>query len=1063
MIPTAPFADHNPLRAAVRSAYHADEGECAAQLLAGVSLSPAQRRRIADTARQLVGAIRADHQGHGGLDAFLQEYKLSGEEGVALMCLAEALLRIPDPTTADALIEDTLGGADWRAHLGHSESLFVNMSTWGLMLTGKVVSLERQGLDPGGGHLPGLVARLVARSGEPVIRAALVRAMKIMGRQFVLAEDIHAGLKAARHRERLGYAYSYDMLGEAARTAADAQKYLDAYFDAIAAIGKNDAFGDPQRSAGLSVKLSALHPRYEFAQARRVMDELLPRIKSLCVAARAHGIGLTIDAEESERLDPSLSVLEALSLAPDLGGWDGLGFVVQGYQKRAPAVLDWMQDLASRSNRKIMIRLVKGAYWDTEIKHAQVNGFAGYPVFTRKLATDVSYLACAQKLLAHPTRFFPLFATHNAHTVAAILAFAGDRRDFEFQCLHGMGEILYDQVMRRHHAACRIYAPVGPHRDLLAYLVRRLLENGANSSFVNRLVDKHLPIEQIIRDPVAALAECSPLPHPGIPVPARLYPDRENSAGMNLFDSETLGQYYRAVRRLQTESRTAKPITPGVATTEEAGAEAEKSAPVINPATGATVGVVRHAGDADIENALTSARAAADSWDGLGGNARAEMLEAAADLYQRHRDEFLYLCNVEAGKTLPDAVAELREAVDFLRYYAAQARRDFAGAQPLPGPTGERNQLALHGRGVFVCISPWNFPLAIFTGQASAALAAGNCVIAKPAEQTPLIADCAVALLHRAGVPEAVLHCLPGGGPVVGAKLVSDPRIAGVAFTGSTATAQRIQQALAKNPGPGLVPIRPFIAETGGINAMIVDSTALPEQVVGDVLASAFQSAGQRCSALRVLYLQSEVAGRIMEMLRGAMAELIIGDPLDIATDVGPVIDRAAREKLLAHVEQCRKKGFKVESGGDVCDDFGDDTKGFFFPPTIIEINGIADLGEEVFGPVLHIARFHGADLDKVVDDINAAGYGLTFGIHSRIHATVERIRSRIKAGNIYVNRNTIGAVVGVQPFGGEGLSGTGPKAGGPNYLRGFALERALSVDTTAAGGNASLLSLESL
>ena len=1059
MIPTAPLADDNPLRLAVRNHYHADERDCIGGLLAGVAISPEQRRRIDKIARQLVQAIRADTQGHGGLDAFLQEYKLSSEEGVALMCLAEALLRIPDPETADAFIEDTLAGGDWRAHLGHSDSFFVNVSTWGLMLTGKVMALDKPGAENIGAHLAGLLAR----SGEPVIRAALTRAMKIMGRQFVLAEDIHAGLKAARPRERRGYTYSYDMLGEAARTAADARRYFDAYGAAIEAIGANnargDTGGDPRRSAGISVKLSALHPRYEFAQAGRVMTELLPRIAALCAAARSHGIGLTIDAEESERLDPSLSVLESLSLDKDLGDWDGLGFVVQSYQKRAVAVIDWIQDLASKNGRKIMIRLVKGAYWDTEIKQAQLHGFADYPVFTRKVATDASYLACAQKLLAHPDQFFPLFATHNAHTVAAILTFADGRRDFEFQCLHGMGEILYDQVLRRHRATCRIYAPVGPHRELLAYLVRRLLENGANSSFVNRLVDKHLPIEQIIRDPVTALSQCRPGPHPNIPAPPRLYSDRENSAGMNLFDSETVGQYYRAVEQLRAKSRAVAPITV-VAGGGGEGARKDvgESAEVMNPATGEKIGVVRHAQPDDIENAITSANAAADAWDKLGGSARADALEAAADLYQAHRDEFLFLCNAEAGKTLPDAVAELREAVDFLRYYAKQGRRDFTQAQVLPGPTGESNQLALHGRGVFVCISPWNFPLAIFTGQTSAALVAGNCVIAKPAEQTPLIAAHAVALLHRAGVPESVLHCLPGDGPAVGAKLVSDSRIDGVAFTGSNATAKQIQRALAENPGP----IRPFIAETGGINAMIVDSTALPEQVVGDVMASSFQSAGQRCSALRMLYLQSDVAERIIEMLHGAVAELKIGDPMDIATDIGPVIDRAAREKLTTHVEGCRKKGFKVVGGAAAGDDTRA-TRGWFFPPTIIEINGIADLDAEVFGPVLHIARFDSTELDKVVDDINAAGYGLTFGIHSRIHATVERIRSRIKAGNIYVNRNTIGAVVGVQPFGGEGLSGTGPKAGGPNYLRGFALERAVSVDTTAAGGNASLLSLESL
>ena len=1052
MTPTAPLGDDNPLRLAVRKAYHADETECVGQLLASLALSAKQRRRIAKTARQLVREIRADHHGHGGLDAFLQEYKLSSEEGVALMCLAEALLRIPDAGTADALIEDTLSGGDWRAHLGHSESFFVNMSTWGLMLTGKVIALDK----PGARDIGDYLARLLARGGEPVIRAALTQAMKIMGRQFVLAEDIHAGLKAARVRERKGYGYSYDMLGEAARTAADAQRYFAAYREAIQAIGQNDTLGDPLRSAGISVKLSALHPRYEFAQARRITAELLPRIKALCAVARTHRIGLTIDAEESERLDPSLSVLEALSLDPELGDWNGLGFVVQCYQKRAPALIDWLQDLAARSNRKLMIRMVKGAYWDTEIKQAQIHGFVDYPVYTRKAATDVAYLACAQKLLACPAQFFPLFATHNAHTVAAILTLADGRRDFEFQCLHGMGDTLYDQVRRRHQVACRIYAPVGPHRELLAYLVRRLLENGANSSFVNRLVDQQLPVEHIIRDPLEVLSQLEPKPHPNIPAPPRLYADRQNSAGMNLFDSETVRKYYRALRKLRAQSRSAQPRSAQsrsahpvtVGTPDEGHGE---STDICNPATGEKVGVVRPARPADIDTALTTARAAADDWNRLGGAARGEVLEAAADGYQQSRDELLYLCSAEAGKSVPDAVAELREAVDFLRYYAQQARREFADPTTLPGPTGERNQLTLHGRGVFLCISPWNFPLAIFTGQVSAALAAGNCVIAKPAEQTPLIAARATALLHDAGVPREVLHYLPGG-PQVGAKLVAEPRIDGVAFTGSTATAKRIHRALAENPGP----IRPFIAETGGINAMIVDSTALPEQVARDVMASAFQSAGQRCSALRLLYLQSDVAEPILEMLRGAMAELVMGDPLDIATDIGPVIDRAARDKLAAHVEQCRAKGFTVTSAPAP-------DHGCFFPPTLIEVGGIADLGEEVFGPVLHVARFAGAALDGVVDAINAAGYGLTFGIHSRIHASVERIQSRIKAGNIYVNRNTIGAVVGVQPFGGEGLSGTGPKAGGPHYLHGFALERALSVDTTAAGGNASLLSLESL
>ena len=1042
--PTAPLADDNPLRRRMRAQYHADERECVERLLAeyASAVGADSRERIAKTARELVAAIRADIGAHGGLDAFLLEYRLSSEEGVALMCLAEALLRIPDAPTADALIEDKLGGADWKAHLGRSDSALVNVSTWALMLTGKALDSDHAAPERFGGH----ITALLARSGEPLIRAALGRAMKIMGRQFVLAEDIHAALRAARAGERRGYAYSYDMLGEAARTAADARRYFDAYREAIEAVGAQagnapGAKKNVTARPGISVKLSALHPRYEFAQSERVLRELLPNLLELCTAARERNLGLTIDAEESERLDPSLSLLAALAPCAELRDWNGLGFAVQAYQKRAPALLECLRELAEKSRRKLMIRLVKGAYWDREIKHAQVHGFADYPVFTRKAASDVSYLVCARKLLAHPAQFFPLFATHNAHSVASVLEFAGARRDFEFQCLHGMGEALYAQVMARHGAACRIYAPVGPHRELLAYLVRRLLENGANTSFVNRLVDKELPPARILRDPAETLAE-SPAPHPRIPKPPRLYGARKNSAGMNLFDSETLAGYYRALEPLRARDWSAP-----------AGEKLKDGEDVRNPANGARIGTVRAAREEDFDAALNAATAAAAEWDAAGADARAAILEDAADSYERHRDEFLYLCAAEAGKTLADAVAEVREAVDFLRYYAERARREFA-PRILPGPTGEHNQLQLHGRGVFACISPWNFPLAIFTGQIGAALAAGNCVVAKPAEQTPLIAAHACALLHRAGVPKAALHCLPGGAEV-GASLIADARVDGVAFTGSNTAAKNIQRALAKQDGA----IRPLIAETGGVNAMIVDSSALPEQVAADVIASAFQSAGQRCSALRVLYLQREVADGMLEMLRGATAELQLGDPLHPATDIGPIIDRAARERLDAHVAECRARGFRVTEGPAEPREL--EKRGNFFRPVIIEVGGIADIKSEVFGPALHVARFDSENLERILDDINAADYGLTFGVHSRIHSGVARIRARIKAGNIYVNRNTIGAVVGAQPFGGERLSGTGPKAGGPHYLRAFAVERATSIDTTAAGGNASLLSLE--
>jgi RHH-type proline utilization regulon transcriptional repressor/proline dehydrogenase/delta 1-pyrroline-5-carboxylate dehydrogenase len=961
------------------------------------------------------------------------------------MCLAEALLRIPDAETADALIKDKLGSGEWEKHLGTSESLFVNASTWALMLTGRIM---RFGTDETR-DLAGVLRRLVAKSGEPVIRQAVIQAMRILGRQFVMGRTIEEALERARALEKRGYRYSYDMLGEAARTMRDADRYDRAYHGAIAAIGAAAGKRGPIESPGISVKLSALHPRYEFAQRERVMAELVPRLKALALAAKQVDIGFTVDAEEAERLDLSLDVIEALSGDPDLAGWNGFGLAIQAYQKRCIHLIDWLADMARRHRRRLMVRLVKGAYWDSEIKWSQERGLRGYPVFTRKLSTDVSYLACARKLLADPSAFYPQFATHNAHSLAAVLEMAGNRRDFEFQRLHGMGEALYDQIVGpdKLGLAARIYAPVGGHEDLLAYLVRRLLENGANTSFVNRIVDEKAPIEELIADPVARVRRLPVKPHPRIPLPADLYGGgRRNSRGIDLTDLDELVPLSDAMAAA-IDGWAAAPTIGGVA-------RGGTARPVINPADQRqAVGEVIEVGRQEVGDALTRAVREALAWAATPAGERAACLERAADLMEQNRPLLMAMCVREAGKTIPDALAEVREAVDFCRYYAQRAREDFAAPLALPGPTGERNQIALHGRGVFACISPWNFPLAIFTGQVTAALAAGNAVIAKPAEQTPLIAAAAVRLLHQAGVPADALHLLPGDGPGVGAPLVADPRVAGVAFTGSTETARAINQVLAARPGP----IVPLVAETGGQNVMIVDSSALPEQVVRDVLISSFQSAGQRCSALRVLFVQEDIAERLEEMLVGAMAELRVGDPALLSTDVGPVIDAAAKETLEAHARRMAQEGQLLH-----CVPLGPDTEhGSFVAPRAFRIDRLDRLEREVFGPILHVIRFAGDRLDQVLDAVNATGYGLTLGIHSRIDSTVQHIHARLRVGNAYVNRNMIGAVVGVQPFGGEGLSGTGPKAGGPRYLHRFATERTLTIDTTAAGGNASLLSLQ--
>ena len=978
-------APHTSRRMTLDSDTYADQNLVLQNLISQADLPSTERAKICADAADLVRKIRS-HSAPGMMEVFLAEYGLSTEEGVALMCLAEALLRVPDADTIDALIEDKIAPSDWGKHLGHSTSSLVNASTWALMLTGRVLQDDKPGPV---GHLRSAIKRL----GEPVIRTAVGRAMKEMGRQFVLGEDITAAMERAAKMEAKGYTYSYDMLGEAARTDRDAKRYHLSYSRAISAIATACVHADIRSNPGISVKLSALHSRYEVAQEDRVMAELVPRLRSLALLAKSAGMGLNVDAEEADRLSLSLDVIDAVLSEPALAGWEGFGVVVQAFGPRAGRVIDTLYDMAVRADRKIMVRLVKGAYWDTEIKRAQVEGVDGFPVFTQKAATDVSYIANARKLLGMTDRIYPQFATHNAHTVAAILHMSGDKDLFEFQRLHGMGEALHDIVLNANQTRCRNYAPVGAHSDLLAYLVRRLLENGANSSFVNQIVDDSVAPEVVAADPFEQLSASG---HP-IPAGPDLYqPERINSKGFDLTHAPTLAAIEAARAPFRSHKWTAAPL---LAKSPHPQAALE----LINPADPTdSPGSVAAASTKDIEMALVHAA----PWAADAGQ-RGAALARAADLYEENYGEFFALLAREAGKSLPDCVAELREAVDFLRYYGANA--------PATAPAG-----------LFTCISPWNFPLAIFSGQIGAALAAGNAVLAKPAEQTPLTAHLAVQLLHRAGVPTSALQLLPGKGDV-GAALTSDARINGVAFTGSTATALKIRATMAKNLKPGT----PLIAETGGLNAMIVDSTALPEQAVTAVIESAFQSAGQRCSALRCLYVQEDIAEGFTDMLTGAMEELSLGDPWALSTDSGPVIDETAKAGIAAHIELARQEGRIVK-------EFTAPAKGTFIAPTLIRVNGIADLKREIFGPVLHIATFKSHQLDAVVDAINATGYGLTFGLQTRIDDRVQHVADRIHAGNIYVNRNQIGAIVGSQPFGGEGLSGTGPKAGGPNYLPRF-------------------------
>lgn len=1047
-LPAPPAA----LRAAITAAWLRDETEHVHELLEQARLPADEQIQAQKLAVDLVKRVRARAQDQGAIEAFMRQYDLGSEEGVLLMCVAEALLRIPDQETADKLIRDKLGDADWEKHLGQSDSVLVNASTWGLMLTGRLVNLN----DLTRADVPGAFKRLVGRVGEPVIRLAVRQAMRIMGHQFVMGRTIDEALARSRKGDNADYRYSFDMLGEGALTSRDAARYLEAYRQAIRAIGRTGPFVDVFAAPSISIKLSALHPRYEHAKRARVMKDLAPAILELAQLAKSYGIGFTIDAEEADRLELSLDLIEATFADASLDGWEGYGLAVQAYQKRTPYVIDFLADLARRVGRRMPVRLVKGAYWDAEIKRAQIDGHPGYPVFTRKPNTDVSYLANARRMFDHGDALYPMFATHNAQTIAAI-RFIADGRPYEHQKLHGMGDDLYAEVVPKHRldTPCRVYAPVGSHEDLLPYLVRRLLENGANSSFVNRITDENVAIEDLVRDPVQTVSEFDSIPHPRIPLPVDLFrsqpapiasSDRNNSMGANLANDNDLRALAERINASVKPWRAA-PLVPGAVVSGNA-------LPVTNPADRRqTVGEWQPADSAAVEKALANAVAAQPAWDRTPAASRAAILEHAANLLEQRMPDYIALCVKEAGKTIPDGVAEVREAVDFLRYYAAQARTQFGAPEHLPGPTGESNQLQLQGRGVFVCISPWNFPLAIFLGQVSAALAAGNSVIAKPAEQTNLIGHAAVKLLHEAGIPEAVLQFLPGDGATVGAALTKDPRVAGVAFTGSTETARAINRALA---GREAGPIATLIAETGGQNAFIADSSALPEQLVKDAMGSAFTSAGQRCSAARVLFVQDDIADKVMTMLAGAMDELKIGDPGLLSTDVGPVIDADALKILDDHAVRMAKEARLIKQANA-----GDDTAhGTFFAPRAWELKSLDQLHKEIFGPALHVVRWKADQLDAVIDQINATGYGLTLGVHSRIDETIDRIAARVKVGNVYVNRNQIGAVVGVQPFGGQGLSGTGPKAGGPHYLPRFATEKTVTVNTTAAGGNASLLTL---
>jgi len=1014
---------------------------------------------IFESACELVTSIREHSDEQSALDAFMLEYDLSSEEGVVLMCIAEALLRIPDNETAEKLIEDKLSNADWQKHLGHSQSLFVNASTWGLMLTGRIINLDQNTQQNYSQHLK----KLIKRSGEPVIKLAMKQAMKIMGQQFVMEKNIKAAIKRSQKPDLHSTLCSFDMLGEAALTHDDATKYQLSYLKAIEALAKSKINGsgnisDLHQRSAISVKLSALHPRYEFSQAERLMQELLPKFKILALAARDADIGLTMDAEEADRLEISLMMFVSLLHDPELQGWNGLGIALQAFQKRAMVTLKWLAELAQKTGRQIPVRLVKGAYWDTEIKLAQELGLPGYPVFTRKLNTDISYLACAQFLLDHRDSFYPQFATHNAHTVVAILKMglatgsSGKTPSFEFQRLHGMGGQLYQHVKKLHgeDIRCRVYAPVGSHEDLLPYLVRRLLENGANTSFVNRIVDSKLSVQDVVRDPVAELEKLENITNPAIALPKDMFgKQRLNSIGLNLASFGQQQQLLNLLDKLELQQTSISSISP-IKSMQQNSERFAISKPYDSHQ---QIGDWQEPDAECVEQMIQIAESAQIQWDKTPVDLRAACLDKTANLLEQKMTLFIRLCVDEAGKTITDSVAEVREAADFCRYYAAMARQNLKPEVALPGPTGESNQLFCHGRGVFVCISPWNFPLAIFTGQIVAALVSGNSVLAKPAEQTNLIAWYATQCMLEAGIPEGVLQLVLGRGQSIGTLLTNSDKIAGVAFTGSNVTARSINQSLASRHGP----IASLIAETGGQNVMIVDSSALPEQVIKDVLISAFGSSGQRCSALRVLFIQQDIADRIIELLKGAMAELTIGNPGLYKTDIGPVIDNNARQSLQTHINWLHQNAKFIAS----CSLPEATQEGNYIAPQAFEIDNLKQLTEEHFGPILHVIRYQTKQIDQVIEQINHSGYGLTLGIHSRIEKTWQDIQSRVRVGNSYVNRTMIGAMVGVQPFGGEGLSGTGPKAGGPHYLYRFITERTRTINTAAIGGNADLLSKE--
>jgi RHH-type proline utilization regulon transcriptional repressor/proline dehydrogenase/delta 1-pyrroline-5-carboxylate dehydrogenase len=1036
-------SDTSSLRKEISHAYLIDETRLVKSLLIQAELDHTQSSAIAERARQLIITTRQQAKASGGIEALLREYDLSSQEGVALMCLAEALLRIPDPDTADQLIKDKLSYADWQKHLGHSHSFFVNASTWGLMLTGKLIRFEQESMSS-------VLNHLLARSTDPVIRMATQEAMSIIGQQFVLGETIESAIQRSQDASNQAYFFSFDMLGEAVLSMPDAQSYLERYLHAIQVLAnKSQNARNEFEAPNISVKLSALHPRFEFAQRERVINELIPKILLIAQKARDAGISITIDAEEADRLDVTLDVFEAVYNHSSLGDWQGLGLVVQAYQKRALPMIKWLEDLAKKKHRRMMLRLVKGAYWDSEIKYSQEQGLDGYPVFTRKVITDLSYLACVKQIIASSKYFYPQFATHNAYTVATVLTLMKPGQDYEFQRLHGMGEAVYSEVKQTNPSInCRVYAPVGNHADLLPYLVRRLLENGSNTSFVNRIEDENLPIDELIRDPVVSVKSLESIPHPSIPLPRHLFNEsRLNSRGINFTETTSLQDLDHAFTEIAKRDWHAAPLINGETRTGELKA-------IVSPANpDVIVGHVVESTQEHVIDALAVVYDYRNEWGNQAVDLRAEIAERAANLLEVHREELMYLCIQEGGRCIKDGLAEVREAIDSCRYYAMQARVTLT-PQVLPGPAGESNTLRMHGRGVMLCISPWNFPVAIFTSQIIAALVAGNTVIAKPAHQTPLTAMRVVQLLHEAGIPADALALLPGESSVMSEPLLTDDRIAGVIFTGSTEVAKTINQSLAQRPGS----IVPLIAETGGQNAMIVDSSALPEQVVTDVMTSAFNSAGQRCSALRVLFLQDDIAPRVIELLTGAIAELQVGDPLLLSTDVGSLIDAESKNKVMVHIAKLHK------SEKFICQAKVDEKllKDNYVVPVVFEISSLELLKEEVFGPVLHIIRYTSNELDHVINAINATKYGLTLGIHSRIEGKADYIAKRSRVGNIYVNRNMIGAVVGVQPFGGEGLSGTGPKAGGPNYLQRLIAERTVSINTSAIGGNATLLNLKS-